>query len=450
MLNSIFRRKGAKARKQAKEWLQLAHKVDHFRRDVLSESDLAELRTATTELKALHKASASDIKAIGAAIEKLEAVLRRTAGDLYPRSQLTEYVDMIVVAAILVIGLRTFFLQPFKIPTNSMYPTYNGMTAEVYFGEAYPALPERIFRIVQLGAGHKTFKGEAGDELILPLVPSQSLGGGQFSQRARILYDNQEAYDNSIIRGYDLAELPFKPSAPRMRFFVLPGPASYYQFIVGDKVQTVKVPFDFAMNDVVKKILEVAGEDARIERNRFGFPAVLRTGIRIPEGGDTALSFDIKSGDMLFVDRFTYHFRAPKVGEPFVFDTTDIRTMSAGERGKYYIKRIGGQPGDTLQIQGGNGVRGGQLYRNGELATGNVGFERNNALVGEYEGYGSGGGTYNLRQSITLDEGEYWALGDNSDNSGDSRSWGHVPEASIVGRAFVIYYPFSHRWGLAR
>lgn len=449
MLDSIFRRKRSKARKQAKEWLQLARKVDHFRRDVLSEEELSELRSATAELKALTKQSDTEIKSLSTAVEKLESILRRTAGEFYPRSQVTEYVDMIVVAAIVVIGLRTFFLQPFKIPTNSMYPTYNGMTAEVYFGDERPNAIERIFRIAQLGAGHKTFKGEPGDELILPLVTSTSLNNRKYSRRGQLRYDSQQAYDKSIMAGYDLAEQPSQ-NASRMRFLVLPGPAAFYQFIVGDEVQTIKVPYDFAMQDVVLKILEEVGDDARIERNRFGYPAVLRTGIKIPEKGDVALSFDIKSGDMLFVDRFTYHFRAPKVGEPFVFDTTDIRTMSAGERGKYYIKRIGGEPGDSLQIVGGNGIRGGQLYRNGDLAAGSVGFEKNNAVEGEYEGYGTGVGRNGLLQPRTLGEGEYYALGDNSDNSGDSRAWGVVPEGSIVGKAVVIYYPFSHRWGVAK
>lgn len=449
MLDSIFRRKTAKAFKQAKEWLQLARKVDHFRRDVLPEDDLTSLREASAELKALTKQKDTSVAALSRAVEKLEAVLRRTAGEFYPRSQVTEYVDMIVVAAIVVIGIRTFFLQPFKIPTNSMYPTYNGMTTEVYFGDAHPNALKRIFRVAQLGAGNKTFKGEPGEELILPLVESSSLQSQQYSRRGQLRYDSMDEFQNSVMGGYDLAELPSR-NASGMRFLVLPGPAAFYQFIVGERVQTVKVPFDFAMQDVVLKILEAAGPEARIERNRFGFPAVLHTGIRIPEKGEVAMSFDIKSGDMLFVDRFTYNFRAPKAGEPFVFDTTNIRSMQAGERGKYYIKRIGGEPGDVLHVVGGNGIRGGQLFRNGKLATGAAGFDKNNALEGEYEGYGTGRGRFSLLNPLSLGDGEYWALGDNSDNSGDSRSWGVVPQASIVGKAVVIYYPFSSRWGLAK
>jgi signal peptidase I len=445
MFDFIFRRKTAKLRKQAKEWLQLARKVDHFRRDVLSEEELTSLRSARAELEAVVKKRDFSVNELSPLVEKLEKVLRRTGGEFYPRSVVTEYVDMIVVAAIVVVGLRTFFLQPFKIPTNSMYPTYNGLTSEVYFEDERPNRLHRAFRTLQLGAGSRALEGEPGDELILPLVSTSSVYGKATHTGRGVLRFESPA----IMRGLSLAELPTR-TAPGMRFLVVPGPAAFYQFIVGEQIHTLKVPVDFSMEQVVLDIIEKAGSNLRIERNRFGFPAVLHTGIRIPDGGDIAMSFDIKSGDMLFVDRFTYHFRAPKAGEPFVFNTTEIKTMPQRWRGTYYIKRIAGEPGDTLHIEGGDGRKGGQLFRNGELATGAVGFEKNNALEGEYEGYGATPGSYGLTVPVTLGEHEYFALGDNSDDSGDSRSWGKVPEETIVGKAIVIYYPFSHRWGLAK
>jgi len=41
-------------------------------------------------------------------------------------------------------------------------------------------------------------------------------------------------------------------------------------------------------------------------------------------------------------------------------------------------------------------------------------------------------------------------LGDNSDNSYDSRGWGYVPEPYVVGRPVMIFYPFTHRFGIAK
>ncbi|MFP4542263.1 MAG: signal peptidase I [Opitutales bacterium] len=444
MLDFILNRKLAKARKQGKEWLQLARKVDHFRRDVLSAGDLAELRAQQAALAAAIKAPDASPETIGAAVEPLEQRLRQVGGSHYPRGFVTEYVDLIVVGAIVAVGIRTFFLQPFKIPTNSMYPTYNGLTAEVYVEDERPSLPERVLRIAQLGAGNRTISGEPGEELILPIETVAAIQRAGASGRGH--FPDQLALELGSRNRVFLAEGQVR-NAPGMRFLVLPGPAAFYRFIVGDEEIELKVPADFPMKDVLAQILERAGEGAYLARNEFGYPYVLHTGLRVPEDGGPVLSFDILTGDMLFVDRFTYHFRRPQVGEPFVFNTTDIRTMSAGERGKYYIKRIGGSPGDTLQVVDGNVLKGGDLLRNGEPADASEVFVRNAQQTGDYEGYGTGDGRYSLARPLQLPENAWFALGDNSDESADSREWGYVPEDAIVGRAVFIYYPFSHRWG---
>ena len=44
---------------------------------------------------------------------------------------------------------------------------------------------------------------------------------------------------------------------------------------------------------------------------------------------------------------------------------------------------------------------------------------------------------------------EYFMLGDNTKYSSDSRIWGTVPRRNIVGKAFLVFWPFSRRWGLA-
>ena len=44
----------------------------------------------------------------------------------------------------------------------------------------------------------------------------------------------------------------------------------------------------------------------------------------------------------------------------------------------------------------------------------------------------------------------YFAMGDNSPNSKDSRAWGFVPDKEVVGRPLFIYYPLTRRWGVAQ
>ena len=109
-------------RQNAANWLELADKVWNFRRDVLTAAESEALlgrRGALRQLLA-EKADAGRLK-LG--IESLEESLRLCGGAIYPKTSLTENVEFFLVAAIVILGIRTYFVQPFKIPTNSMWPT---------------------------------------------------------------------------------------------------------------------------------------------------------------------------------------------------------------------------------------------------------------------------------------------------------------------------------------
>jgi signal peptidase I len=127
----LFASQDRKMRENAANWLEVAEKVWHFRRDQLTYLELAELRQCTEQVRrqVKEKVAAEKLK-LG--IEALEDVLRRLGGAIYPKSSLVENVEFFLVAAIVILGIRTYFVQPFKIPTNSMWPTYNGMTPEVF------------------------------------------------------------------------------------------------------------------------------------------------------------------------------------------------------------------------------------------------------------------------------------------------------------------------------
>jgi signal peptidase I len=51
---------------------------------------------------------------------------------------------------------------------------------------------------------------------------------------------------------------------------------------------------------------------------------------------------------------------------------------------------------------------------------------------------------------VFVPEDKFWAMGDNSANSLDSRYWGYVPRENLVGTAFITYWPFTKRWGLVQ
>ena len=111
-----------KQKKVAKELLQSAQKVYHYRRDLISESRLAELDKLVGEVDGLIRDKATQEAPIVAAIDELDTLLRKIGGKIYPKTFWNDNFEVALVAAIIVIGVRTFFFQPFIIPTNSMYP----------------------------------------------------------------------------------------------------------------------------------------------------------------------------------------------------------------------------------------------------------------------------------------------------------------------------------------
>ena len=150
----------------------------------------------------------------------------------------------------------------------------------------------------------------------------------------------------------------------------------------------------------------------------------------------------------------TYQFRKPERADVFVFKTTGIRriemNLDPSLGSQFYIKRLAGIPGDTLRIDPPS------LLINGQRAS-EAPFLRVMACENGYRGYSNksdeGGGFPYLgspEETFTVPAHSYFALGDNSFNSSDSRYWGVVPERNVIGRGFFVYWPLSSRWGFIR
>jgi len=133
----------------------------------------------------------------------------------------------------------------------------------------------------------------------------------------------------------------------------------------------------------------------------------------------SSMSPTLEDGDVLIVDKFSYHLRQPKR-----FDVVVFRYLY--KENSYYIKRIIGLPGETVQIKEGS------IYIDGKLLEEEFG----NAPM-------TNPGRAN--QPITLGQDEYFVLGDNRNVSSDSRdpSVANVAAEQIVGRAFVCVSPWE-------
>lgn len=412
-----------KMRQHAVNWLELAEKVEHYRRDVLAAEELHELRQEKEGLKRLvhNKAVASDLK-LG--IESLEGVLRKTGGTFYPKNTLIEYVEFFLVAAIVILGIRAFFFQPFKIPTNSMWPSYNGMTGQVYPSTTdEPGVAAKGLRfLTQLAVPHRIDAPIAG-EVRIPLIRSYS------DQRDEV---RDFLKPPAVVKG--------------RKWLIFPTQKRVYEIYVDQTPVKVTVPGDFDLEKVILDAFYNGSERFPLSEDfPMGGRVLLGTGKKVGVG-DRILSFDIITGDQLFVDRISYHFVKPTVGDGFVFRTDNIpnlhRLMSSGPKEQYYIKRLVGVPGDVLEI------REPVFYRNGEPIEGAPAFDANATQEGNFPGYRALG-LLDTDKTFVMPPREYMALGDNSASSLDGRYWGTVPEKDVIGKPLFIYYPFNDHWGVA-
>jgi len=155
------------------------------------------------------------------------------------------------------------------------------------------------------------------------------------------------------------------------------------------------------------------------------------------------------------VDRVSYHFVNPSRGDTFVFKTNNIPGLAdrnGNPSQNYYVKRLAGVPGERLFVDAD-----GRFYVNGKVVTSPEPMVLNSerAMSLGYFGYkptvdGGREQAIPLNKEYTVTDRHYYALGDNSANSFDSRGWGEVPEKDVVGKPLFILHPFTSHWGAAK
>jgi signal peptidase I len=308
-----------KTLKRARALAAGARKLLRIHRDLLQPRVIQEVGGACDSLDAAIQAK--DSRAAEAGCDALEKLLEKA----FPQpdnSALRENVEVLLVAVIVAMAVRTFFIQPFKIPTGSMQPTLYGIHQDADCGDG-TSLPQRLIELVLEGK-------------------SQSDGG-------------------CTIRG-----------------------------------------------------------------------------------------------DHIFVDKFSYHFRKPRRGEVIVFETADIPDIPDASRGRFYIKRLIGLSGDSVEIE--TPEQGSHVRVNGKILDDSPAFERIYSMSNGYWGYAlpDANGFYgiqtlyisNRHRTYDVPEHHLFVLGDNTRSSLDGRFWGSLPDRALVGRAVFVYWPFSKRFGL--
>jgi len=137
-------------------------------------------------------------------------------------------------------------------------------------------------------------------------------------------------------------------------------------------------------------------------------------------GASMTPNFD--NGQYLVVDEISYRFGEPEREEVIVF-------KYPLDPSQYYIKRIVGLPGETVEIKNGQVIIYSQNHPNG------MALDESSYLTDEAITWGE--------TKIELTQDEYFVLGDNRQASSDSRQWGGLAEKHIIGRVWLRAWPFS-------
>jgi signal peptidase I len=390
----------------------------HYKKDLLPPDKLDEILGLRAELAGAIKERNKE------RIDDLSKTINRTCEKVMPEarsSELSENIEVFFVSIVIALGIRTYIAQPFQIPTSSMQPTLSGINARPTEEDPRPGI---------IGSFLGFFTGTT--------------------------YLNAVSDHSGLIDPTN--------GITQHQFFIF-RPYSKVHFTDGHTI-TIKSPKDHLEGELGFW----SNLDQEIERRAASNPDMrdevrVRSGrpVRVEKGQLLARGI-VTNGDHVIVNKFIYHFRRPTRGEVFVFTTKNISGIE-NERNpdgslrfnpqwgsQHYIKRLVGVPGDTLDLQPPDLIINGEPAK--EAGIRRVVDERIPLLPGErtttYHGYSP---MHNIPLPTKLSDSprrEYFAMGDNSYRSSDSRYWGSVPEQNLVGPGWFCYWPITKHWGRIR
>jgi signal peptidase I len=139
-----------------------------------------------------------------------------------------------------------------------------------------------------------------------------------------------------------------------------------------------------------------------------------------------AVGCEARFSDRVLANRFLYHLRDPRRGEIIVFKTPPAAQVRCGAGGTF-VKRLIGLPGDVVEVRLRKGA--GYVFINGK------------PLREPYIEQARRGPPPGAFGPVRVKAGNYFMMGDNRSQSCDSRLWGSVPRANLIGKVFATYWP---------
>jgi signal peptidase I len=393
----------------------------HYRRLLAAQRDIlapAAVGAVQLKLDELQAALGGDKGKLRIKAEELQFAGEKWL-KVYPSAAWRENVEVLLVALAVAMAIRTFFLQPFKIPTGSMQPTLFGVTSTPDFTK---------------------INGWSEDKARVQAEVREQLKARDAIQFPTGLDRVKEWFaGNSYLHIVAQNEGMIESISPMTKFLIF---NIKQTLTIGGVAHTLWFPPDFGEQTLIRR----AGlEPAHIYKK-----------------GEEVIKMKVSAGDHLFVDRMAFNFRKPERGEIVVFETKGIQHPQMPQD-QFYIKRLVVLPGEKVQIGDDRHLR-----INGEkLDAGTPHFERVYGFnpnkpprESEFSGHVNGtvAVTYGLYPNLAPnfpdaetvylnDTNSYMVMGDNTCNSFDSRAWGGFPTKNVIGRSFFVYWPITDRFG---
>lgn len=356
-------------------------------RDLLTPEGITAIEDACAKLRGAMVAKA-DTKALQAEMANVETVANKWL-KVHPHASWRENVEVVLVAIGVAMAIRTFFLQPFKIPTGSMQPTLYGITHESFRDRADVKFPTGFAAFVD-----SWFRGTT--------------------------YYHVVCEEDGELRRAD------NPKT------VIPLLVKKQSFQVGERTYTVWFPPDQLFGGNVHRSGLTPGQKFR--------------------KGEDILKLKVISGDHLFVDRLSYNFRRPERGEIIVFETKGIESLPQDQFYIKRMVAMGDERvhlGDDRHLR----INGKRLdattprfenvyHLSGPPKDSHFSGQVNDLVARQNDRFGLSPLFPDGRHEFHVRPNHYIVMGDNTMNSLDSRAWGDFAQESVIGKSAFVYWPF--------